>query len=647
VDISQSNNQPRHLMRKRFLAGLSLSCIAIALAVFGLALRADTELEKLVSSQFNEQQLGLTRQIAKDIQANFQLLEQGLRLLAERRPAMDQAGLDHYLSFFEDWGVLGIGLAPPGKDTFEAENMLFSSRGKVSTSELSDSISQDAARLSNDRDPDQAVLGAPLSLASGPFTGRFAAPLLLPSRPERPEILFFLLDLQTMAERYAAGIRSGKTGYAWVIDHQGDFLFHVESDFRGQSSYTIRQARNPDISYERINQLVQTRLLRGEEGTDWYISGWHWDVSGEMRKLLAFSPVALPPGPDGELRFWSVGLAAPDTEVYGLMQPMVARQWLMVGLFLLAVFLAAAAFLFIALRWSEALKREVDAKTEHLLSSETELRRERDKVRQSMDQLLQTQEKLMISERFAAIGEAAAHLSHEIKNPLLLMGGFAQQVRRTLSADDPRVEKLGIIAGEAKRLEHLLVEVRDFTRPPRPSLVETELNEMVRQVADLFQEQAESQGVVSRLALDPKLSVCILDPDQIKQVLINLTKNALEAMPEGGELSISTARDADFVRIEIKDTGRGIPEEVMKKLFHPFFSTKAKGTGLGLAVSYKLVQDHGGEILVWSAPDQGARFTVRLPLSGPAQSQPDQISPDHSPNASDSLTSTSPSGEPA
>ncbi|WP_051822236.1 sensor histidine kinase [Desulfonatronum thiodismutans] len=635
-------------MRKRFLIGLAISCIAIILAVFGLALRADTELEKLVSSQFNEQQLGLTRQIAKDIQTNFQLLEQGLRLLAERRPALDQAGLDHYLSFFEEWGVLGIGLATPDKGALEAGNMLFSPREDVPASELSDSISRDMARLSTGRDPNQAVLGAPLALASGPFAGRFTAPLLLPSRPERPDVLFFLLDLQAVAARYAAGVRSGKTGYAWVIDHQGDFLFHVESDFRGQSSYTIRQARNPDISYERINQLVRTRLLRGEEGTDWYISGWHWDVSGEMRKLLAFSPVVLPPGPDGERRFWSVGLAAPDTEVYGLMQPVVARQWLMVGLFLLAVFFAAAAFLFIALRWSETLKREVDAKTEHLRCSEADLRRERDKVRQSMDQLLQTQEKLMLSERFAAIGEAAAHLSHEIKNPLLLMGGFAQQVRRTLSEDDPRAEKLEIIAGEAKRLEHLLVEVRDFTRPPRPSLVETELNELVRQVADLFQEQAESQVVVSRLVLDPKLPVCILDPDQIKQVLINLTKNALEAMPEGGELSISTVRDADFVRIEIKDTGRGIPEEVMKKLFHPFFSTKAKGTGLGLAVSYKLVQDHGGEITAWSAPGQGARFTVRLPLNGPAQSQADQISPDRSPTtAPDPSTSTPPSGEPA
>ncbi len=623
MDISQANNnQPRHLMRKRFLIGLALFFIITALAVAGSALRADTELEKLVSSQFNEQQLGLTRQIAKDIQTNFQLLEQGLRLLAERRPALDQAGLDHYLSFFEEWGVLGIGLAPPNNGAFEAGTILFSPRGEAPVWELADSISQDTARLSGDRNPNQAVLGAPLALASGPFAGRFVAPLLLPPRPERPEVLFFLLDLQAVAERYAAGVRSGKTGYAWVIDHQGDFLFHVESDFRGQSSYTIRQARNPDISYERINQLVRTRLLRGEEGTDWYISGWHWDVSGEMRKLLAFSPVSLPPGPDGERRVWSVGLAAPDSEVYGLMHPVVVRQWLMVGLFLLAVFFAAAAFLFIALRWSETLKREVDAKTEHLRRSEAELRRERDKVRQSMDQLLQTQEKLMLSERFAAIGEAAAHLSHEIKNPLLLMGGFAQQVRRTLSEDDPRGEKLGIIAGEARRLEHLLVEVRDFTRPPRPSLVDTVLNELVRQVAGLFQGQAESQGVVSRLALAPELPACLLDPNQIKQVLINLTKNALEAMPDGGELFIGTARDGDFVQIEIKDTGRGIPEEVMKKLFHPFFSTKAKGTGLGLAVSYKLVQDHGGEITVWSAPDQGARFTVRLPLKGSAQTPP-------------------------
>ncbi|NCC26279.1 MAG: GHKL domain-containing protein, partial [Deltaproteobacteria bacterium] len=185
---------------------------------------------------------------------------------------------------------------------------------------------------------------------------------------------------------------------------------------------------------------------------------------------------------------------------------------------------------------------------------------------------------------------------------------------RTLPEDDPRREKLKIIADEANRLEHLLTEVRDFTRPPRPQPRETDLNGLVGEVLRMFEAQAAEQGIVCRMDSAEDIPVCRIDSNQIKQVLINLVKNAVEAMPDGGSLKVTTARDGQHLKVTVENSGEGIPPEVMKRIFHPFFSTKAKGTGLGLAVSYKLVQDHGGEIVVQNYEGQGARFTVSLPL---------------------------------
>ncbi|GAB6058568.1 ATP-binding protein [Desulfonatronum parangueonense] len=636
-------------MRKQFVIAIAVTFAVISLAVFGLAFRANLELERIVSEQFNEQQLGLARQISQDIRKNFWLLEQSLNLLAaqitDSHTETDRLHetFELYYQFLQDWGVIGIGVLPASGHVTDAPPFaLFTKQGWSSNFELGMDLPHTPSSLHHPPHH-QVALGRTQKPSHGPFAEQWIMPMTLAlplssqveNSGSNSGIVLFILDAQTIASLHAAGVRSGKTGYAWIIDHQGRFMFHVEESFRGENSFTIRSARNPAISYRRINELVENRLLRGQEGTDWYTSGWHWHITGEMRKLLAYSPIQLPSDGTGTSHTWSVGLGAPDTEVYGLMQPMVVRQWLLAGLFFIGVTIAFFAFLFVSLRWSETLRREVDKKTDHLQRSEAELRLERDKVRQSMEQLLQAQAKLMLAERFAAIGEAASHLSHEIKNPLMLMGGFARQIQRTLPEGDPSCEKLEIIAGEAKRLESLLLEVRDFTRPPRARMVETDVAGLIMQVVRLFQDQADVHGVECRLDLAQDLPHCMLDVDQIKQVLINLIKNAMEAMPNGGKLSITAQAEERFIQIKVDDTGKGIPPESMKKLFHPFFSTKPKGTGLGLAVSYKLVQDHGGDITVQSSEGQGTQFTVTLPITQSAQFDENRLSSTHLNNSGD------------
>jgi two-component system, NtrC family, sensor histidine kinase HydH len=618
-------------MIKRFAISIVAVFLILSAAIFGLASRANEELELVVSGQFNEQQLVLAQKIASDIQVNFHILSTALinfsqecnRARAEGRD--ETANIPPQFDFLRDWGLLGIGMAHP---RFQ-DPTVFSDKGWSRLDQLDIRLADLVPMAASEKHPEKTVL---LSRTQHPRTGPFANRQVMlmttfspcqadPMLTDQEDTIFlFILDAQGIARRFAQGVRSGQTGYAWVIDDKGFFLFHVEEEFIGQDSLTVRQLRNPHLSYQRINDLVVNRLLKGHQGTDWYTSGWHWNTIGEIKKLLAFSPVPLSLNQDRPAHFWSVGLAAPDTEVYGLIRPIVIRQWLIAGLFFTLITTTFAAFLLIALRWSEALRREVDKKTKHLRQSENELRQERDKVKESMNQLILTQEKLVLSERFAAIGEAAAHLSHEIKNPLMLIGGFASQILRSLPEDDQRSEKLRIIADEARRLEALLMEVRDFTRPPQPKIVPGDLNQSIREVAGLLEEEILSRRIRPDLQLATGLPACAFDPNQIKQVLLNLAKNAVEAMPEGGTLTFVTQAVDHHVRITVADTGTGISSDGLKKLFHPFHTTKQKGTGLGLAVSYKIVQDHGGEFSVHSREGEGSRFIFTLPLAFPTHS---------------------------
>jgi two-component system sensor histidine kinase HydH len=256
---------------------------------------------------------------------------------------------------------------------------------------------------------------------------------------------------------------------------------------------------------------------------------------------------------------------------------------------------AAGAFIGTAFFWNKSLSRQVELKTEELLES---------------------QERLLRSERFAAVGEAAAYVSHEIKNPLMVIGGLASQVERRLPDDPAAQEKLRIIQNEVKRLESFLGELRDFLRPVLPSKQETDLNRVIRDVKALMGDAIKERGIRLETRLDPNLPPIEADSNQLEQVLLNLVKNALEATEEKGTIRVSSgAKDAQ-VWFSVQDTGRGMAEDVQEKIFHPFYTTKDKGTGLGLAVINKIVTDHHGTITVDSVAGSGSTFTVRLPRNG-------------------------------
>ncbi len=222
------------------------------------------------------------------------------------------------------------------------------------------------------------------------------------------------------------------------------------------------------------------------------------------------------------------------------------------------------------------------------------------------------EERLLQAERLAAVGQTASYLIHEIKNPLIVIGGFAQQLLK--KASDKDRDKLQMIVKEIERLETLVSDVRDFTKPIDLEKQETDINELISDTVALFKEEASKYGIEITISLDESIPKLMLDKNLIKQVLINLVKNAIEAIKEQGELTISSRLENNVVKIEISDTGCGIPQENLKEIFNPFFTTKKKGTGLGLTISYRIIKDHGGIIKIKSNLNMGTDCIILLPI---------------------------------
>jgi len=224
------------------------------------------------------------------------------------------------------------------------------------------------------------------------------------------------------------------------------------------------------------------------------------------------------------------------------------------------------------------------------------------------------QRALVESKSLAAVGGAVSEVAHDMKAPLMAIGGFAIQVDRGLDEDDPKRKKLQVIIQETGRLENMVKEMLDFGKPTELQLKMTNLNDLVREVAEATRPLAEKARVNLDMDLDPLLSPFMLDEPKMKQALFNLVVNAVEASPAGEHVLVKTAFNQHMVSLYVTDRGAGIEPEDVKKIFEPFFSKKSKGTGLGLAIVKKIVEAHKGEISHHPNRENGVTFTVALPI---------------------------------
>ncbi len=595
---------PLPLIIALILAG----AMVISLLFYSFWQKLNHNVEVILKDQFNQQQLMLARKIGDNVESYFDFLENALmgyaglfQTAAPQERELD-AALAERFARHKRFGVLAIVRYNPA-----GTGVQVFSTGAASPPVRS--LTLPAPYLQWARDPahrGRLFLSKTFDYPDAPWQGRrlmrFLTPLYWGADQVFSGVVEFLVDPFFICAKVTDGVRSGQTGYAWIIDQDEIMLAHYEKDFVGHKALEIRIARNPQIVFRGLKEL-HVSLLAGQEGMTEYNSGWHRQKLGQMPKLAAFTPISFSKGlitgvTDLEApahNLWGVAVVAPVEEVSGQVRGVLHQELFLAGLFFAVVVVASIALIVTALAFNKTLARQVELKTRELLDS---------------------QERLLHSERFAAVGEAAAYVSHEIKNPLMVIGGLAGQVERHLASDPAAQEKLRIIQGEVKRLESFLGDLRDFLRPVHPNKQEIDLNDIILEVETLMAPAVEEKGIFLEDQLDPGLPRLPADPNQLNQVLVNLLKNAMEATEAGDRIILASGSEDNQVWFSIQDTGRGMTPEVREKIFHPFFTTKEKGTGLGLAVIHKIITDHQGTIDLDTTPGGGSTFTIRLPLKG-------------------------------
>jgi signal transduction histidine kinase len=247
-----------------------------------------------------------------------------------------------------------------------------------------------------------------------------------------------------------------------------------------------------------------------------------------------------------------------------------------------------------------------NAKLYHRLQEKFEL---------TAQELKAAQEQLLRSERLAAMGNLVNGIAHEIRNPIMTIGGFALRIRESAWENNGLQKYTDIILSETRRLENLVKKVNEFLEVQSASIRPEKIEPVIRDVLEEFRPRAERQGVQIDAPVDIDIPMIDMDRQQIGAALSNIFENALEAMNHGGKIELYLeVMDNQFLKIVLKDTGSGIGEEELDSVYDPFVTSKASGIGLGLTMVYQIIKNHGGEIEISSKKTEGTTVTILLPL---------------------------------
>jgi signal transduction histidine kinase len=308
--------------------------------------------------------------------------------------------------------------------------------------------------------------------------------------------------------------------------------------------------------------------------------------------------------------WWGLGAALVAGGLYAAADAFVAAVtrpwmgWTPVTIFAALVGLPAFALGHVAVR-----ERRARAEVERL---NTELK-------ETLGRLEAAQEDLLVAERMATVGRLSLKVAHEVRNPISaieLNAEMLQDIVRGHPGSDMEEASglVGAIREQVNALDALTEEYLAFARFPRPNFEEDSVNEMVAGVAEFVRPLATRQGISVKVETDPSVPPMVIDRTLLRQAVLNLVKNGLESLSQGGVLTVATRRLPGAVEIDVSDTGPGIVPNVAARLFEPFFTTKPQGTGLGLSIARQIVEEHGGEVRWSNAADGGATFTIRLAL---------------------------------
>jgi two-component system NtrC family sensor kinase len=706
---------------RRLLTGLGIIVVGLLALAFILGIISLKRTQEIVSDDFQQQQLILARTTARQIEDGLAFLRRELRILAYSPSIQyleDVAWANRMKVSFDELSKMGV---------TAIERIDFTGRAADKAYVLDAGgprlIHQDfgtAPEVTWARDPANRgrIYQGPIEVLSH---GDFQVPFMDMATPVYEEsvdeshpkatgqldgVLIFKIDVSAFAANYCAGIRSGRTGYCWVMNNKGIFLYHPEKEFIGQDAFTARGRRNPAISFDKINEIQKTKMLAGAEGTSRYISGWHRGVIRRMEKFLAYTHANVVREHN---RIWPVAVVAPTDEVYGTIHSLYVRQFLIQGILIFALILAAATVIYYESRWSVELQAEVDRTTADLdrsqkqyksvvenardliflvneegafLSANTAMARLlgipaagilrkkignlfakedadamlrwvqdtfnarksseikaamrlKDRVYwfsthfvpifgedgRSVEQVLvmarditdrqHMENQMAQTEKLASLGTLAAGVAHEINNPVGVMLGFTELLLDKLPPESKEHEMLKTIERQGLNAKRIVENLMTFARQPVAQEDFTEVNQDIANVLELVKNNLLTKKVDLELRLAKGLPRVRGDAGELQQVFLNLINNAVAAMPGGGKITVITKINPynHMVEAIFADTGTGIPKKYADRIFVPFFTTKkvGEGTGLGLAVSYAIVNKYGGNIRYESrAAEDGA-----------------------------------------
>ncbi len=239
-------------------------------------------------------------------------------------------------------------------------------------------------------------------------------------------------------------------------------------------------------------------------------------------------------------------------------------------------------------------------------------------LKNEMGRMSKRQEAIVESEKLAAIGRIAAHIAHEIRNPLVTMGGYATRIQLLMKENGANKDiqrAAEIILKETERLEKFLFNVMDLTKPPELVKKLNDINKVIKDTVELLKNLFQERKIRIFEKFDPDLPLFNSDFNQMKQTILNLLQNAIDATPSDGTIELSTKCNSKNIIISLRDNGSGIADSDIEKIFDPFFTTKVTGVGLGLSIVHKIIKDHNGEINVKNRETGGAEFIIKLPVS--------------------------------
>ena len=717
---------------RRLLTGLGLVVILLLAVAFVLGLLSLQRTREIVSEDFQQQQLILAKTTARQIEDGLEFLRRELKIL-NYSPAIqyleEVAWANRMQVSFDDLSKLGV--TEIARIDFQGTNAGRTYILNANGPQILEKQPHDFPEVAWAKDPTNRghIYQGPIELHSQrdhkvPFF-MMATPVYEVSVDEsHPKatgnldgVLLFKIDASRFTGHYCAAIRSGRTGYCWVLNSDGVFLYHPEREFIGEDAFTARGRRNPVISFTKINEIQKSKMLAGEEGTSQYNSGWHRGVIGEMTKFVAYSHAKV--NPDGS-RIWPVAVVAPTDEVYGTIHSLYIRQFLIQGILIFALILSAGAVIYYEMRWSVELQREVDSAT-------TDLRRSREQYKsvvenardfiflldekgtfisantaaarafgtpaagmrgKSLSELFaaddaaaissqirdvvdsrkssevksavrikdriywlsthfvpvfgedgrtvewvlvmardvteshRMEEQLYQTEKLASLGTLSAGVAHEINNPLAVILGFTEILLDRIPPGSKEHEILKTIERQGLNAKRIVENLMGFARQRSQQEAFSDLNHNLQTVLLLVQNTLLTKKIDLKLHLASDLPQVKGGAGELQQVFLNLITNAVAAMPEGGKLTVESRFDPskNVVKVIVSDTGVGIAKENVDRIFDPFFTTKkvGEGTGLGLFVSYAIVEKNGGHIRFETrnadeAPDtHGTTFFVSL-----------------------------------